>query len=185
MSLRDPAEAFDFWKTLEPGRLDANAAILAIFPNYAKISPAGALALAKAGFKGPELEYACYTIATGTHDPATRIEIAGEITRLSDRGVILSGALLQWLEADRPAALAKLKSLDPRDLQAALQQGIGHPDGLAAKLASSDPGTLVTLLDAVVASKSSEALFEMAIERLVASDPAQALALLESGQTAN
>lgn len=179
LSQFDAAAAFEFSKTLA-GRLDTKELILVVFAEFAKQSPAKALAAAEASFTGSDLNYARYNIALGTKDPDVCIEIARGIPDIRDRGNMIAGTLSRWMDSDRPAALKKLKELAAKDLQAALQAGAGDSHSLLDKLGKSEPDMLIGLLDTVVASRATENLFRSAVESLVANNPDTAKALIES-----
>lgn len=188
MGREDARSAFSFLSNINSGGVSNADVIDALFMRFGRQAPFEAEQAAAGKYTGSDLDRARYNISIGAVDPDKKFEIAGNIRDGSLRGDAMSGALLKWLDTSRPEAMAKISELTPKELQGVLQSQVFDSGSLVNKLGRLDPEFLCGLLNQLTFSKSSEAIFNAALDRLSQEAPEKAerlLASLPAGEAKN
>lgn len=156
--------------------------IMSIFSSYGGHDGPAAEKAARERFKGRDLDFALATIASslGRKDPAAGFDMALRVPNPALKAGSLESSLRDWMNVDQSAAIAKLGTLEPKDLQAVLDTTRGNPDSLISQMAKTNPQALSDLVGKMVATSANLPVFEAAVAALSNKHPDQAAALVDS-----
>lgn len=156
--------------------------VMSIFSYYGGQDGPAAEKAARERFSGMQLNHALATIASSlsVKDPAAAFDMASRLTDPTFKADSLDSSLRSWMNVDKAAAIAKLGSLDPKDLQTVLDTTIISTDSLITQLAKSDPKALGDLVGKIVATSANLPVLEAAVTALSKNHPDEAAALVDS-----
>lgn len=156
--------------------------IMSIFSYYGSHDGPAAEKAARERFQGRDLNFALATIASslGRKDPAAGFDMALRVPSPALKAGSLESSLRDWMNVDQTAAIAKLGTLEPNDLQAVLETTRENPDSLISQIAKANPQALGDLVGKMVATSANLPVFEAAVTALSNKHPDQAAALVDS-----